>query len=411
MGSFRKKVYAVAGYNTVFFGSGRKEFDPTKPMPPMESYLKEVAEGVKAQLPQTVLDEGIIGSFMSGRFLKQANLAGFLPFMLPELVGKPCTAVEGACGTGGRAIAAAVRSVLSDLSDTVFVAGFEMQNGVKAVYGADILAGAAYYSKERPQGHAYFFPSLFSERAGSYYSAYGYEPTRHAMAAWYEQSILNARHNSKAQEFHNTSKDLLTLGLTLPNPERFLPYLNAYDCSKVSDGASAIVIASEDGLRKCGLDKSSAVEIIALGEAEADITLPPKDPLELTTTVWAVQQALQRANLSPSEMGLIEIHDCFSITALLSLEAIGLTPKGEAAGYIAAGKTRRDGGLPVNLSGGLGGFGHPTGASGVRQLVDLSQQLTGAAEGQIALSKPHGMLVSMGGNDKTVTCVIVRGSS
>lgn len=408
MGTFRKKVYAAAGYNTIFFGSGRKEFDPAKPMPPMESYLKEVAQGVKAQLPQVAVDEGLIGSFMSGRFLKQANLAGFLPFMLPELAGKPCTAVEGACGTGGRAIATAVRSVLSDLSDTVFVAGFEMQNGVKAVYGADILAGAAYYQKERQEGHAYFFPALFAERAGSYYAAYGYEPTRTAMAAWYEQSILNARHNSKAQEFHNSSKDLIALGLTPPNPERFLPNLNAYDCSKVSDGASAIVIASEEGLRQCGIDKRLAIEIIALGEAEADITLPPKDLLELTTTKWAVQQALQKANLAPNDMGLIEIHDCFSITALLSLEAIGLAGKGEAASYIAAENTRRHAKIPINLSGGLGGFGHPTGATGVRQLVDLLHQLTGKAEGQVDLAKPLGMLVSMGGNDKTVTCVIVR---
>ena len=132
---FRKKVFAAAGYTTTFFGSGRKEFDPSKPMPGLESYLKETAAGTAAQMKSGEVDEGIIGSFMSGRFLKQANLPGFLPFMVPSLEGKPCTAVEGACGTGGRAIAMAVRSILSDLSDVVFVAGFDAKYGQGSLWG------------------------------------------------------------------------------------------------------------------------------------------------------------------------------------------------------------------------------------------------------------------------------------
>ena len=95
---------------------------------------------------------------MSARFLNQANLPGFLPFMEPNLLHKPCTGVEGACGTGGRAIATGMRSILSDLANSVFVAAFEMQNTMRSVYGADVLAGAAYYKGERKEGHAYFFP-------------------------------------------------------------------------------------------------------------------------------------------------------------------------------------------------------------------------------------------------------------
>ena len=147
MKTLRKKAYAAAGYSTTFFGPGRKEFDPTQPMRSFEDYLTETAKGTCEQLGTVDIDEGIISSFMSGRFIKQANLPGFLPFMVPQLLGKPCTAVEGACGSGGRAVAMAVRSVLSELSDVVFVAGFEMQNGMKSVYGADVLAGAAYYAK------------------------------------------------------------------------------------------------------------------------------------------------------------------------------------------------------------------------------------------------------------------------
>lgn len=408
MKAFRKKVYAAAGYNTLYMGPGRKEFDPSKPMRPFEEYLAETAHGTCSQLGKISIDEGIIGSFMSGRFIKQANLPGFLPFMVPELRGKPCTAVEGACGTGGRAIAMAVRSVLSEMSDVVFVAGFEMQNVMKSIYGADVLAGAAYYSKERKEGDAFFFPGIFAKRAGACFAAYGEDRVRPGMAKWYELMILNARKNPKAQEYQNASDNLFALGMTPPDPNKFIPYLNLYDCSKVTDGASSLIIASEEGLAKCGIPLREAIEIVALGEAEEDITKPPMDQTTLTTTSQAVSKAFESARIKKDDLGVLELHDCFTITALLALEAIGFADKGKGADFILEGNTRLDGKIPTNISGGLGGFGHPTGASGVRQLVDLQHQLTGKASNSISVRGEYGMMVSMGGNDKTVTAVVVH---
>lgn len=408
MKKFRKKIYAAAGYNTIFWGSGRKDFDPAKPMRTFDEYLVETAKGTCSQVLQTNFDEGVIGSFMPGRFIKQANLPGFLPFMVPSLYGKPCTGVEGACGTGGRAIASAVRSVLSDLADTVFVVGFEIQNSMKAVYGADVLAGAGYYQNERKQGQAFFFPGIFAERAGAYYEKYGYERTRQAMAKWYENSILNARKNPKAQEFENHTQDLYALGMTPPDPQKFVPFLNHYDCSKVSDGASSLLILSEEGLKKCGIDPKNAVEIIALAGAEGDITKSPEDLTRLTITEIAVRNAFEQAGITKEDLTVLELHDCFTITGLLALEALGYAKMGEAAPFILEGKTTKEGSIPTNLSGGLGGFGHPTGATGVRQLVDLLHQLTGQASNQVNLRTPYGLMVSMGGNDKTLTSVIVK---
>lgn len=408
MKNFRKKIYVAAGYTTIFFGSGRKEFDPTKPLPSFETYLKETAEGTLHQVPNPQCDEGIIGSFMSGRFINQANIPGFLPYMVPDLLGKPCTGIEGACGTGGRAIATAVKSVLSDLSDTVFVAGFEMQNSMKALYGADILAGASYYNKERKTGHAFFFPGIFSERAGAYYERYGYEMTRQAMAKWYELAILHARKNPKAQEYQNISENLFALGMTPPDPKRFVPFLNQYDCSKVSDGAASLIVLSEEGLKNSGIDKAMAVEIIGMGAAEGDITQAPKDLTVLSTTEIAVRKALEQAGLSKDDIGILELHDCFTISGLLALEAIGYAEPGRAAQFVLDGNTAIDGKIPTNLSGGLGGFGHPTGATGVRQMVDLQKQLIGKADNQSQPRTPFGMMISMGGNDKTVTCFIVK---
>ena len=409
MTGFRKAVYAAAGYNTTYYGSGRKEFRPGKGMPPFESYLKETAEGTLNQVQNAdAIDEGVIGNFMAPRFLKQGNLPGFLPFMAPQLNGKPCTAVEGACGSGGRAIYTAIKSVVAEMADTVFVAGFEVQNIMKAVYGADVLAGAGYYRGERKQGHAFFFPGIFSARAGAYYEKYDGEVTRQAMARWYEQSIENARKNPKAQEYHNTTADLYKLGLTAPNAKKFVPHLNLFDCSKVSDGASSLIIASEEGLNKLGIDKADAIEIIAAGGAEGDITEAPADMTALDNSAVAVANALSQAGITVDDLGVLEVHDCFSITGLLSIEACGLAKPGKGAQYILDGNTRSDGVLPTNPSGGLGGFGHPTGATGVRQLVDLWSQYTRRADNPVNPTKPHGMMISMGGNDKTVTAVITR---
>lgn len=407
---FKKPVYIAAGYNTLYFGPGRKEFNPKLPMPSFESYLEDTARGTLSQVKNSEIDEGLIGSFMAARFLNQANLPGFLPFMVSSLTGKPCTGIEGACGTGGRVLGMGIRSILSDFSDSVFATGFEVQNSVKSVYGADILAGAAYYNKERKNGCAFFFPGIFAERAGAYYAHYGEEKTREGMAKWYELAVLNARKNQKAQEFHNVVKNLYDLALIKPDPKSFIPHLNLYNCSKVTDGASSLLILSHEGLDKCGIDKKDVVEVIGIGEAEADITMNPADLTKLTTTEIAVKKALLMANITLDEIGILEIHDCFAITAILSLEAIGFAKSGQGADFILGGHTEKEGKIPVNLSGGLTAFGHPTGASGIRQMVDLLHQLTNKAENQAILKKPYGMMVSMGGNDKTVTCLIVKNS-
>lgn len=409
MKPLRKKIYAGAGYTTTFMGSGRKEFDPAKPQRSFDSYLKETAEGTLSQgINPEIIEMGVIGSFMAARFLNQGNLPGFLPFMVSTLRYRPCYAVEGACGTGGRAIGVGALSILADQADVAFVSAFEVQNGVKAVYGADILAGAGYYDKERKEGHAFFFPGVFSERAGAYYEKYGYAPTRKGMAAWYEQSILNARKNPKAQEYDNSNPDLLKWGFTDPNPKKFVPHLTGTDCSKVSDGAASIVLFSEEGLKRAGLKKDAVIEIVSIAHVQDDITVPPKDLTALTTTEIAAKEALKDAGINLSDLGWLEIHDCFSITAILTIEALGLAPKGEGAKFIADGKTLAGGVIPTNLSGGLCGFGHPTGASGVRMLVDLHAQMTGKAANQVLSDKKYGMMISMGGNDKTVTAIVVK---
>jgi len=409
MNKMRKKIFATAGYYTVSFGSGRKEFRPKGAKPGFETYIKESAEGTCAQLGNCDFDEGVISNFMAARFIKQAHLAGFLPMVCENLRYKPCTRVEGACGSGGMGITTAVKTVLSDQADSVFVMGFEIQNSMKAIYGADVLAGAGYFNGERKDGHAYFFPAKFSDRAGSYFEKYGTDEAKQGMAKWYEQAIANARLNPKAQEYHNRTSDLFSIGMTPANPKAFLQHLTAFDCSKVSDGASSLAIVSEEGMVKLGVKKEDCVELAGYGHCEDDITQAPPDLARLETTARAAGKAMEMAGITKDEIGIVELHDCFTITALLALESIGFVEAGGSPRFILDGHTGLDGSLPANTSGGLIGYGHYTGGTGVRQLVDLLHQSTGTAgDFQVDLKKPYGLMVSMGGNDKTVVAVVTK---
>ena len=416
MKAFHKPVYLVCGDSTVFLGTGRKEFHPKKPRPGLEHYIAEAGKGAVAQAADpSVVDEGVVGNFMAARFNHQGHLGAMLSLVHPSFAYKPSIRVEGACASGGLAVVTAVKSVLSGQADVSLAIGVEVQNTVKAIYGADILAGAGHYAAERKNGHAFFFPAKFSDRAGEYKKQFGTEKTWAAMGRWYEQAVLNARKNPKAQEYENATPDLFAAHQAmLPNPKAFCEHINVLDCSKVSDGAAAVLAVSEEGLAKTGKKRADAVQLVGLGHAVADLTSCPDDLTALETTRRAAQQALAMAGITIEDVGVFEVHDCFTVTGILACEALGLAGHGEGADYVAAGNTRRDGPTPMNASGGLIGYGHPTGASGVRMAVDLLRQLTGTAgdcQVKIPAGKPYGIMVSMGGDDRTVvSCVFRRGA-
>lgn len=401
----------VAGYNTISMGTGRKEFNPKKERPGLEEYMKEAGQAVLKQIGGAAnVDECVVGNFIGARFNRQANMAGFFPFVDEGLKYKPCTRVEGACGTGALALMNGIRSVLAETAEVVLVVGIEVQNTVKAIYGADILA-AAGWSKERKDGHAYFFPGKFSDRAGHYYEKFGKEKTRKAMAKWFVNAMENARLCPTAQEFHNTSKDLEALGMMEPNGRSFVDNLNVFDCSKVSDGASALAIVSEEGLKRCGIDKKDAIEVIGFGQTENDITKPPADHTKLDTTAAAVKKALEMANITKDQIGTVECHDCFTIAGIMATEAIGFAEHGKGTDFVLAGNTSRTGEVPFNTTGGLIGWGHPTGATGVHQAVTILEQLTGkAGDAQINIkpNRPYGLTINMGGDDKTLVSIVYK---
>ena len=401
----------IAGYNTLSMGTGRKEFNPKKERPGLEEYIREAGQGTLAKIGGAEnVDECVIGNFMASRFNRQANLAAFFPYVDEGLRYKPAIRVEGACATGGLALMSGIKSVLAETAEVVLVIGVEVQNTVKAIYCADYLAGAGWF-KNRKNGHAYFVPGQFSDRAGSYFEKYGREKTRQALARWFRNAIENARLCPTAQEFHNTVHDLEGQAKMEPNGKSFVDHLNIFDCSKVSDGASAIAIVSQEGLKRCGIPVSQAIEVKGWGQVEEDITKPPADPTELSTTKQAVKNALAYAGITRDQIGTAEIHDCFSIAGLMCIEAIGFAEKGKGADFILEGNTSRTGRVPINTTGGLIGWGHPTGGTGVHQAVTILEQLTGMAgdaQVEITADQPYGLTVNMGGDDKSLVSIVYK---
>ena len=411
MTKLRRKVYMAAGYNTISMGTGRKEFHPKKPRPNLEDYIREAGQAVLGMIGGARhVDETVFGNFIASRFNNQGHIAGFAPYIDEGLRYKPSARVEAACGTGALALVTAIRSVLAETAEVALVVGVEVQNSVKAVYGADILA-AAGWAKDRKDGHAFFFPGKFSDRAKAYQEKFGPEKPRAAMAKWYENAIANARLCPTAQEYHNTTGDLISCGLNKPNPKGFVDSLNFFDCSKVSDGASAIAVLSEEGLKRCGIKKEDAIEILGFGQAEEDITRPPADPTQLSTTRIAVKKALDSAGITKEQVGTVECHDCFTIAGIMAIEALGLAGHGKGADFVLEGNTAHNGSVPFNTTGGLIGWGHPTGATGVHQAVTLWEQLTSkAGDAQIALKseKPYGLSINMGSDDISVISIVYK---
>ncbi len=401
----------AAGFNTISLGTGRKEFNPKKPRPGLEHYFKEAAQGTLAHIGGGKnVDESVVGNFMAERFVRQAHLNALFPMIDKDLRYKPATRVEGACASGGLALLSGIRSILADTAEVVLAVGVEVQNSVKAVYGADFLALAGWFPN-RKEGQAYYFPGQFSDRTQAYYDAWGKDGTRPALARWYRNAIENARLCPTAQEYSNTSQDLDALGMTEPDPKTFTPCLNVMDCSKVSDGASAIAILSEEGLKRCGIKPGDAVEIMGFGHAVEDVTQPPKDPLELSTVKTAAAKAMEMAGITKDDLATVEMHDCFTIAGLLGVEALGLAEKGRGKDFVLEGHTAREGKIPFNTTGGLIGWGHPTGATGVHMAVTLWEQLTGkAGEAQIPIprERPYGLSMNMGGDDKTGVSLVYK---
>ncbi|CAD2220684.1 acetyl-CoA acyltransferase [Angomonas deanei] len=199
--------------------------------------------------------------------------------------------------------------------------------------------------------------------------------------------------------------------LFLANPT-YKPYLRLTDCSQVSDGGAGLILASEEGLRRHGLSPSdpSLLEVLAVRLATGNLYDDNRTTLtRMPTSHAAAQQALTAAGVTAAQIEVAEVHDCFTPAELLMYEALGLCQEGEGAAYFHSGATTLDGKVPVNTGGGLVAFGHPVGATGIKQVMEVYRQMKGKCGAyQMKHTPAIGVTLNMGGDDKTAVSTVLK---
>jgi acetyl-CoA acyltransferase len=321
---------------------------------------------------------------------------------VPQLAGVGIGRTEAACASGGVALLAAAEAISAG-HDVVLVAGAESQTTVRAREGAEYLARAAHFKLERSIDE-FTFPALFARRAKAYHEAYGLPYSE--LAHFTMKAMENARKNPLAHMVANrwTMEQAMEAGERNPhflaNPD-YQAALKMSDCSQVTDGAAALILASSEGLRALGVDRSAAVRLRSY-HLSTNALGQPVDLLKMETAAQAFERTLADGEVSLDDLGVAEVHDCFTIAELLMMEAMGLEKPGQGIEAVRSGKTRLDGSLPVNTGGGLVGFGHPVGATGVKQAAEIFRQMKGlCGDYQLAKIPSLGIMANMGGDDRT----------
>ncbi len=301
---------------------------------------------------------------------------------------KPTTRVENACATGSAAIHQGLNVIAAKRARIVLVVGVEKMTGVSTPEVTNALARCSYYKEEAGQGMT--FPGMFALMMQQYFQRYG--DRSDALARIAAKNHKNGAVNPLAHmqkdlgyEFCRTVSD--------KNPILVAP-LRRTDCSMVSDGAAAVVLADVE----TALTLDKAIVFRAAEQVNDFLPFSRRDILAMEGPAQAWRQALASARVALDDLSMVESHDCFTIAELLEYEAMGLTSQGEGARAIDEGWTEKDGRLPVNPSGGLKSKGHPIGATGVSMHVMAARQLNGSADGcQIKDAKLAGVF-NMGGS-------------
>ncbi|MBZ6497003.1 thiolase C-terminal domain-containing protein [Natrinema longum] len=317
-----------------------------------------------AGLPPDAVDEVYYGNFVG----TLAENQGHQGPLAAEALGTtaPSRRIESACASSGLAVRDAVRAVRSGEADLVVAGGMERMSNMGTAGATDGLSRAADDLFEIRAGVT--FPAAYALLARAYFETFGGD--REDLAA-----IAVKNHDNALVNDHAHLQESIVVDDVLEAEEIAAP-LGLYDACPISDGAAAVVLASPSYAADHGLD--AAVAITGSGHGGDTMALQGRDSLAKTpATREAAEMAYDEAEIGPDDIDLAEVHDCFTIAEVLALEGLGLYGYGEAIDAAATGETRRDGSLPVNLSGGLKAKGHPVGATGAAQVAAVSSLLEG----------------------------------
>jgi acetyl-CoA C-acetyltransferase len=335
-----------------------------------------------------------LGNFAGPSFVGQSHLAPYVASAM-EITGVPCTRFEAACASSGAAFFQAVSAVGAGLYDVVLVVGVEKMTSQPTGRVAEILAMAGDLCSEGRAGAT--FPALFAMIAKRHMHEYG--TTREHMAAVAVKNHANGALNPLAHMRKPITIEQALAGKAVSDP------LTVYDCSLVSDGASAVLIAP---LERASEFTDKPVVIRGIAQASDHVALDRKtDITTFRATVKAAEKAYRMAEVDPDEIEFAEVHDCFTIAEIVATEDLGFVKKGEGGPYAAAGCTKLSGPRPVNASGGLKSKGHPVGATGTGQICDVALQIRGEA-GELQLKRNSlGLAQNLGGSGATSVVTIL----
>lgn len=332
-----------------------------------------------------------LGNFAGPAFVGQNHLAPYVSTAL-GIVGAPATRIEAACASGGSAFFHAWAGIASGVYDLVLVVGVEKMTNQPTARVTEILASAGDCSGEMRAGST--FPSLFAMIARRHMYQYG--TTREHLASVAVKNHANGALNPDAH-----MRKVITLEQALAGKPVAEP-LTLYDCSLISDGAAAVLLAPAERAADPG---ARPVRVLGVAQASDYLALDQKQDI---TTFPAVRRAAEKAyamaGVGPKEIQFAELHDCFTIAEIVAMEDLGFVPRGEGGPCSAAGFTARTGGKPVNPSGGLKAKGHPVGATGVAQICDLAAQIRGEAGAMQLERHALGLAQNLGGSG--ATCVV-----
>jgi acetyl-CoA C-acetyltransferase len=335
-----------------------------------------------------------LGNFAGPSFVGQNHLAPYIAGAM-GINGVACTRFEAACASSGSAFFHAVSAVAAGLYDVVLVDGVEKMTSQTTPKVTEILASAGDTCGEVRAGAT--FPALFAMIARRHMYQYG--TTRQHLAAVAVKNHANGALNPQAHMRKVITMEQALNGKPISDP------LTVYDCSLISDGAAAVLIAP---LERASEFTDKPVKVLGIAQTSDHLALDEKEDITtLRAVVEAAQKAYKMAGVTAADIQFAEVHDCFTIAEILATEDLGFVKKGEGGPYALEGRTCLRGERPVNTSGGLKSKGHPVGATGTGQICDVVMQIRGeAGERQIARNS-LGLAQNLGGSGATAVVTIL----
>ena len=369
-------------------GWGHNKFGRNDTQTTEDMISEVVSEAIShAQVDPKDIDNIVVGTFNNG-FQKQ-DFHGALPAINCEVLKHvPSLRVENACATGSAAIHTALNSIEAKRSKLNLVVGVEKMTDRSTKEAGDILLGASYRKEEDKIDGG--FAGVFAQITDTYFQRYG-DQTK------YLSKIAAKNHkNGALNPYAHMQVDLgfdFCNKVSEKNP-MVAPPLKRSDCSMISDGAAALIIADDE----LALEAERVISFKARVQMNDLMPMSKRDKTEFRGAALSWKKALSDAQINLMDLSFVETHDCFTIAELIEYEAMGLTKRGEGYKVLEEGTVYKDGKLPINPSGGLKAKGHPVGATGVSQHVMACMQLVGEAKDMQITNASLGGIFNMGGS-------------